>query len=291
MRELEIDNELRDLLVEVHGDDLDKQIDDGGPREPIIVAVWPGRDGEDVKRIADGHRRYEICRRRKLPFRVEEMPFAHKAAVAEWMIRNQASRRNWSEVDKAKAAVKLQRMISEVLRKGGDKPSKAERKATKEAAKLMGVHERTVYRRKRFGEAIEALPEPIRERIASGEIPAQKGDVVELATLHPNEQVSLVAQVDAKEFPSLHEALFGDSKGETHLDGDAEPAEQPTKKPPRKPAVNLFDDAIRLLGQTKKAVNLIGDALPGPFCQRAIDTLTKAGGYLADWRKRAKVEE
>lgn len=69
---------------------LEKLIVSEGCREPLVI--WAG---EDI--LLDGHNRYKICLRNKIPFQTVKKEFDSEDDAKLWMIINQASRRNWTE--------------------------------------------------------------------------------------------------------------------------------------------------------------------------------------------------
>lgn len=96
MPELIVDTEFRDLLPHARRDE-DEGLEasvlmTNGPLDEIVV--WKGHDI-----IVDGHRRYAICRRNNLPFRIREMEFADRDQVIAWMRAWQCDRRNLNAND------------------------------------------------------------------------------------------------------------------------------------------------------------------------------------------------
>lgn len=69
---------------------LEKLIISEGCREPLVI--WAG---EDI--LLDGHNRYKICLRNKIPFQTVKKEFDTEDDAKLWMIMTQASRRNWTE--------------------------------------------------------------------------------------------------------------------------------------------------------------------------------------------------
>jgi len=91
LQRLKIDKEFRDLirpLTRTEFIQLEENILQDGCREAICL--WHGF-------IIDGHNRYEICRKHKIPFRTREMSFESRAEVIQWICKNQLGRRNISE--------------------------------------------------------------------------------------------------------------------------------------------------------------------------------------------------
>lgn len=67
---------------------LEENITKDGCREPICT--WNNI-------IIDGHNRYEICTRLKIPFHTQQMAFSTQDEVIAWICANQLGRRNISE--------------------------------------------------------------------------------------------------------------------------------------------------------------------------------------------------
>jgi N6-adenosine-specific RNA methylase IME4 len=64
------------------------------------IKVWEGK-------IVDGHNRYDICRKLKLPFKVEQLKFESRDHAEAWVINNQFGRRNVGPFQRSELALKL----------------------------------------------------------------------------------------------------------------------------------------------------------------------------------------
>lgn len=88
---LEIDQEFKTLIRPLRRDEylqLEVNLTIDGCREPI--ATWNNI-------IVDGHNRYEICNRLRIPYAVRGMPFENRNQAIIWICNNQLGRRNISE--------------------------------------------------------------------------------------------------------------------------------------------------------------------------------------------------
>lgn len=88
---LQIDEEFKTLIRPLKKDEylqLEVNLTIDGCREPIIV--WNGI-------IVDGHNRYEICNRLRIPYAVQEMRFENREEAIIWICANQLGRRNLTE--------------------------------------------------------------------------------------------------------------------------------------------------------------------------------------------------
>ena len=88
---LSIDEEFRQIappISKAEHDELEKSLIAEGCRDPIVI--WNGV-------ILDGHHRYEICRRRNIPFQVKDLHIDCREEAIAWICSNQLGRRNISE--------------------------------------------------------------------------------------------------------------------------------------------------------------------------------------------------
>ena len=93
-RELRIDPEFKNLIRPLRREEyrqLELNLVMEGCREAIVV--WDGT-------IVDGHNRYEICNKLKIPYGVKEQVFPNRDAAIVWICSNQLGRRNISEETK-----------------------------------------------------------------------------------------------------------------------------------------------------------------------------------------------
>ena len=84
----QIDQEFKRLLPELSSTEinqLEANIIKDGCRDPIVV--WSGI-------IVDGHHRYDICKRNRIPFKVEKKDFSCREEAIQWILMNQIGRRN-----------------------------------------------------------------------------------------------------------------------------------------------------------------------------------------------------
>ena len=85
--DLTVDPEFRDLIPPLNEEEmklLEASIVADGCESPLIV--WNGV-------IVDGHNRYAICRKHKIPFAIQEKEFSSRDDAMLWMLRNQLGRR------------------------------------------------------------------------------------------------------------------------------------------------------------------------------------------------------
>ncbi|MCU0440419.1 MAG: hypothetical protein MUC49_21210 [Raineya sp.] len=100
MKNLIIIEELRSLIpapTEEEKSLLEKSILEEGCREALIV--WKKSEEEFI--LVDGHNRYDICTKHSINFKTTEKHFEDMESVKDWMIANQLSRRNLTELQKS----------------------------------------------------------------------------------------------------------------------------------------------------------------------------------------------
>ena len=172
MPEIIIDEELSGLIPPLTEDEysrLEQSILDEGCRDAIIL--WGNI-------IVDGHNRYRICQKHNISFRTLQKEFATKDDVKLWMLQNQLSRRNLSDlarvemVRKCEDAVKAQaekRMLAgkadpKVILPEGQKLRKQSRD---ELGNLAGVSGKTY---EHATTVLDKAPEPVIEATRKKEL-------------------------------------------------------------------------------------------------------------------------
>ena len=117
---MKIDNEFKSLippLTDEERGELENSILAEGCRDALVL--W----GET---LVDGHNRAEICERHNIPYRTVQMEFASRQDVVLWILQNQLARRNLSDVDRTRMALKYKDLLAEQAEKrqrmnGGDR--------------------------------------------------------------------------------------------------------------------------------------------------------------------------
>jgi len=137
-----IDPELRALippLAQEEREQLEQNIADAGMcYDPIIL--WEGI-------IIDGHNRYEICVKYGIEFQIEEMQLESREAAKVWILDNQLSKRNLSDVSRIEVALLKAEMLREKAQRkqsqaGGDKKSEGSLSSVWSKPKLEPVNVR-----------------------------------------------------------------------------------------------------------------------------------------------------
>jgi len=104
---IQIENEFKNLIPPISPDELkglEESIIKEGCRDPLVL--W-----DDI--VLDGHNRLEICQRRNIPFQILKLVFPDRLDAMIWIRRNQASRRNLTDDQRAMNAAELAELESE----------------------------------------------------------------------------------------------------------------------------------------------------------------------------------
>ena len=103
--DLTVDPEFRDLIPPLNEEELkllEESIVADGCESPLIV--WNGV-------IVDGHNRYAICRKHKIPFAIQEKDFSSRDDAMLWMLRNQLGRRNLNSYQRVELVLKFEPLV------------------------------------------------------------------------------------------------------------------------------------------------------------------------------------
>ena len=193
LRILKINQQFKNLIRPLHKKEylqLEENLLADGCRDPLIV--WNGL-------LVDGHNRYEISTRHKIPFAIIEMDFACQEDVVAWICANQLGRRNISEetrrflIGKQYNAEKLASKIKNPkgLNQYSEDASLSDRYFT--AARIANennISRGSVERYAIYSRAIDILAEKdpeIVSKILSGQYKIAQKNVVELSKLSPSE--------------------------------------------------------------------------------------------------------
>jgi hypothetical protein len=137
---------------------------------PYEVETEAG-DGDYI--LIDGHNRFELCAKHKIPFETVPMVFEDRSHAKEWIIRNQFGRRNLLPYVRTKLALDLEETIAARSEQGKrtDLCQKSDNSppldTKRELATIAGVSHDTVAKVKK----IEACAAPeVKAKLASGEV-------------------------------------------------------------------------------------------------------------------------
>ena len=168
MKELKIDEQLRDLLPPLKEEEfnqLEQNIIKEGCRDAIIV--WKGY-------IVDGHNRYEICTKHNIEFKIITLAYDTKDEIITWMIDTQLGRRNLTDIDRIQIAEKYRPVIERKAKEnqiesGGAVVQKSSSpiKTREELAKIAKVSHDTYSKGKKI---LESDNEEIKDKLRKGEM-------------------------------------------------------------------------------------------------------------------------
>lgn len=100
--EIVINPKFSNLIPALNPDEyqsLESSIINDGCRDAIVL--WNSI-------IVDGHHRYEICTKYNIDFNTIQKDFKNEDDAKEWVINNQLARRNVSNYDRSRLALKLE---------------------------------------------------------------------------------------------------------------------------------------------------------------------------------------
>jgi hypothetical protein len=155
-------------------------VESGGARDALIA--WP-HDGHLV--LVDGHNRHSICEKHGLPYKVSRVEFPDRAAVEDWIDRNQLGRRNLSTQQRM---LLIGRRYNRTKKQGNRTDLTSDKTCQKSTtaeriAKDHGVHANTVRNAGKFQAAAEKLG--IEKSITTGAMKAAESAVVKAAKSLP----------------------------------------------------------------------------------------------------------
>jgi ParB-like chromosome segregation protein Spo0J len=158
---IEIDDEFRDLLPPLTPEEY-SALEDNILREKLRekLLVW-----KEKGILVDGHNRYAICKKHKIPYDIRVQSFESRERVKLWIVENQASRRNISKFQRAVVMLALEPVFAAIAKEGqkagggavhqkSDEPTNTLEKL----AKLAGVSHDTMHKIKFILEKAAANP-------------------------------------------------------------------------------------------------------------------------------------
>ena len=172
MEEIKIDPEFEKLIPPLKPEEfvgLENSIKTEGCRDPIIL--WNNI-------LIDGHNRYLICAKNSIPFETKELEFEDRTEAIVWIIDNQLSRRNLSNYDRVRLALKQEEYFKEKAKnqlkthtdQGYQRSDKAVH-VSKEIAQIANVSHDTVNKVKLIE---EKAPDDIKEKLSEQKITINK---------------------------------------------------------------------------------------------------------------------
>ena len=190
MRELKIDPELRDLLPALTQEEyrgLEKSMVENGFDKTFPIMEWKGY-------IADGHNRYEICKKHNIEPVIGTLAFDTKDQVIEWMFDVQLNRRNLTPIQRIAIAERRRTYYEKKAREnqseaGGDKRSNKYKKTLSQnsskaissndkinvrakLAETAGVSQDTYSKGKKI---LDSNNEEVKQKVMSGEMSINAG--------------------------------------------------------------------------------------------------------------------
>ena len=167
---LRIDPEFKNLLGVSSEKDriaLADSLSESGCLTPLVA--WPQPEGDAI--LLDGHRRYEICEKWGMAYRVVECPdhISDRQSALIWIIRNQRARRNITQyrlaylrgkiylAEKKNDLANLRQNRPEATPGGKNYHPGTCQKTAERLAEEFNVSEKTIRNNAKFAEAIDSI--------------------------------------------------------------------------------------------------------------------------------------
>lgn len=181
MKKITIVKELQDFIVPLGKEEyfqLEKNLLSEGCREAL--SVWENVNKDLV--LIDGHNRYKICLKHKIPFKTKLFSFNNIEEVKKWMLENQLGRRNLNP-DQLSYYRGL-KYLSLKKKKGGYDNIQLKGVVEPSTSELLSlefkVSESTIKRDSKYAEALNliSISNPkLKNQILSGNVKVKKSDL------------------------------------------------------------------------------------------------------------------
>ena len=204
---LELDEELRTYMPQTNeatDAELERQLlETGGPVDDLTV--WKERNI-----ILDGYRRYKICMKHNLPFKLRHISLPDLDAAKEWMTLWALARRN---ITKNQRAVLLHDLVKIRIGRG-----LSQRKAEEQVAALACLTRKGVDKNFKFAEHLEKLDKPVKQKLMGSRLETPVRTINRLASLPPEQQAEIVESVNLIGRGALTEAVAAAKDDWTEVD-------------------------------------------------------------------------
>ena len=182
-----IDTEFESLVPPLSQDEysrLEQSIISEGCRDALIC--W----GEI---LIDGHNRYRICEKHNLPFKTVNKDFVSKNEVKLWILQNQLSRRNLTDIQRIEIVRKCEEAIKEQAKsrmlagKSDPKENFPQGQSRDELGAMAQVSGKTY---EHAAEILDKAPAPIADAVRNNELSINSGYEVTKLTQEAQEEIS-----------------------------------------------------------------------------------------------------
>lgn len=210
---LNIDPQFRFLKYPISSTDSDfmeENIFDNGCKEPILI--WD-------KTIIDGHKRYDICRRWRIPFRVKDITFTSRQEAIKWICSEQLLRKDLPEPMKkyligkryeVEKDIQSQYALRHVTQSLSNEETQYPPGIIYSTANAIGkeysLSHNTVYKYGAYSQALDIIAEKnrfITKKILSAEVIISHQNVLELSRFSPEDIRLLHDAFDSPENPHI----------------------------------------------------------------------------------------
>ncbi len=264
---LELDEELRTYMPQTNAAtdaELERQLlETGGPVDELTV--W-----KEKNIILDGYRRYAICTKHNLPFKLRHISLPDLDAAKEWMTCWALARRN---VSRNQRAMLIRDLVVINMRRGMTKHA-----AELKVAALAGVTRKGVDTDYNFGEQVDKLAKPVREKIVNSKVCAPVQTIHRLASLEPEKQIAIVENIELAKHGVLSKAVAAAKPDWSEVDAQAPIAHPKTGK------MKPLTDTRKFLGIFMKHLHNLNRQTPNPTAmQRAKAACDQLSKILDAW--------
>ena len=301
-----VDREFRDLIPALT-DEERKQLEDNIVRDKraiVPLVVW-----EEGGVLLDGHNRFEICTRRKLPFEITTLSFDDRDAVKDWVITNQLGRRNLTKQQMDYLRGKKYELAKKM--RGGDRKSdhvksnpeklglkKHETTTAAIIGKQTGVSDYTVMANEKFSNAVDTFTSvspsqqsstTVKSALLQGKVKMSHAAAKAVPRLTGEQKADIVAQIESGTVKSVDAAINKVAPGmikqsPKHIHVQQQPFPYPSALSPTSPSSPRIKPTVTpsLWRKVQKLSNELREMLSVPALQVSTYECKKKAEELAE---------
>ena len=221
-----IDPEIKKYIRRLHKQEfelLEKSILEEGCRDPLII--WANSPDGNV--LIDGHHRKEICEKHEIEDTLKfiQKEFPSKDDVKEWVILNQLSRRNLTDINYKYYIGNLYNIRKQ--KHGGQLPNEEEKGIdhfglSLETAQIIAdefkIGKTSVKRHAQLATAIDSIAdncgEDVKQKILDKELDLTQKNIMEIGQMEPERQKKVIHNVETGKMKSVIQEEF---KAKPHI--------------------------------------------------------------------------
>ena len=255
MQKIIIDEEFKALLPALDKDTyalLEENLLQNGCRDSIVL--WGNV-------LIDGHNRYEICSKHKIPFNTVSRDFASREEALIWIISTQVSRRNLSPIQLSHFRglhYKMDKLIQGANNRYTTKSRRGQNvpqgRTADRLAEKYRVSSKTINRDAKVASAIEAIGEvspTAKKMILSGEAILDKSKLQQMAGLTEEETEAVAAAIENGTYEKQPASTTGPETSNPTRPIDSILA----KLPPLQQAIRNLSNSFSVLPKVRKSAD------------------------------------